>query len=121
VLALDRRIRDLKDVEDAHGDVVGQMRKGSGHADEADFPLIAERYERLDSLVGLQLVATRRQVDLEEVEVIRAEPPQTLLDPGADVLGSKIVREGRVAPGGGSPRRHPHFDARKYSSRRWAR
>ena len=42
MLALDRRVGDLEDVENAHGDVVGQLGKGSRHPDEADRPRIAQ-------------------------------------------------------------------------------
>src|SRR5258706_14295307 len=37
VLPLDGRIGNLKDIEDAHRDVIFQIRKGAGHPDEPHF------------------------------------------------------------------------------------
>ncbi len=39
VVALDRRVGDLEGVEDAHREVVAQVRQDAGHADEADLAL----------------------------------------------------------------------------------
>ena len=64
VLALDRRVGDLEDVEDIHGDVVGQVGKRSGHAEETDLSFVPKRLERLDGLVSLHLGSARRYVDL---------------------------------------------------------
>ena len=59
MLALERRVRDLKDLEYAHGNVVGQVREGPRHPDEADLPIVAEREQRLDRAVGLHLLTAR--------------------------------------------------------------
>jgi hypothetical protein len=53
VLALDRRVRDLEDIEDAHGDVIGQLGKDARHPGEADLPLLAQRQQSLDRPAGL--------------------------------------------------------------------
>jgi LAO/AO transport system kinase len=50
VIALDRRVRDLEDVEDAHREVVGQVGQDAGHADVADLAFGLEVLERLDRL-----------------------------------------------------------------------
>jgi hypothetical protein len=69
----------------------------------------------------LHLGAAWRHVHLKEVEAIRSST-----DEGSARFRHGCSRRcsragnGGMAPGGGSPRRHPHFDAKKYSSRRWA-
>src|ERR1039458_41436 len=63
-MAMDRRVGDLEDVEDIHGDVVGQVGKRSGHAEETDLSFVPKRLERLDGLVSLHLGSARRYVDL---------------------------------------------------------
>ena len=111
VLALERRVGDLEDVEDAHLDVVGEVRERARHAEEADLALVAE--PDISSIVplGLHLRATRRHVDLDEVEVVGPQAPQALLDAGADVRRAVVVRDGGVA----SARR------RRAGSRTWRR
>jgi hypothetical protein len=54
VIALDRRIRDLEHVEDAHREVIGQVRQDARHADEPDFALSLEVPERVHRTVLLQ-------------------------------------------------------------------
>jgi LAO/AO transport system kinase len=54
VIALDRRVRDLEDVEDAHREVVGQVGQDAGHADEADLAFGLQVLEGLDRLVLLE-------------------------------------------------------------------
>ena len=54
VVALDRRVRDLEDVEDAHREVIGQIRQDARHADEADLAFGLEVLERLDRVVLLE-------------------------------------------------------------------
>ena len=99
VLPLDHRVGDLEHVEDAHGDVVGQVRQNARHADEPGLPLVAHRHDGLDGLLGLHLGAAGRHVHLHQVQVVGAEPAQALLDPGTDVGGAVVVRERRPGPG----------------------
>jgi hypothetical protein len=47
VLALDSRVRDLEDVTDPDGDVMGQMREDPRHPDESDLPLVTKGEKRL--------------------------------------------------------------------------
>jgi hypothetical protein len=54
VIALDRRVRDLEDVEDAHRQVTGQVRQDARHADETDLALGLEVLERLGRVMFLQ-------------------------------------------------------------------
>ena len=96
VLALQRRVGDLEDVEDAHLDVVGEVRqqcptcRGSG-------PCPRRAAAAISSIVPFSSIylAARRHVDLDEVEVVGAQPAQALLDAGADVGGAQVVRVGR--------------------------
>ena len=99
MLALDRRVGDLEDVEDTHGEVVGQVRQRSRHPDKADLPRVAQRLQGLDGPVRLQLGPAGRHVHLQQVEAVRAEPAQALLDPGPDVAGAVVVRERRPGTG----------------------
>jgi hypothetical protein len=92
VLALDRRVRDLEDVEDAHRDVFGQVREDAGHADEPDLALVLEFVQRLDGVVVRELLGARRHVHLHQVQAVGAQPAQALLNVGPDVAGAVVVR-----------------------------
>src|SRR6266516_3494384 len=59
VIALDRRVRDLEDVEDAHGEMIGQIRQDARHADEADPSFGLEVPERLNGVIHLERRLTR--------------------------------------------------------------
>ena len=48
VIRLDRRVPDLEDVEDAHPDVIGQVRQDARHTDEADLAFGLEALGRVD-------------------------------------------------------------------------
>ena len=84
------------------------------------FAFLAQLLERIDRAVRFERLLRRTDVELHEVEVVGLHSTQALLDAGADVLGRELVRRdylSGLARGGGSTRQ-PHFDARKYSSRR---
>jgi hypothetical protein len=93
MLALDRRVGDLEDVEDTHGDVVRQVRRDPGHPDEADLALVAQGQQLPHRLGCLHLSAAGRHVGLHEIEPVGAEPVQTLFDTGPDVGCAVVVRE----------------------------
>ena len=67
VVALDGRVGDLEGVEDAHRQVVGQVREDARHADEPDLALVPQFLERLDRVIALQRGPVRRHVHLDEV------------------------------------------------------
>src|ERR1700737_4714046 len=54
VLTLDRRIRDLKDVENTHGNMVDQMGQCAGHADKPHFAGVSEFQECVERAVLFQ-------------------------------------------------------------------
>jgi len=78
MVALDSQVGDLEGVEDVHCEVVGQVRKDAGHADKPDLALVPQLLERLDRMVLLQRGPARGHVHLDEIQVIRTEPPQRL-------------------------------------------
>src|SRR5215469_5550235 len=82
VLALDRRIGDLEDVKDTHRDVILQMRKRAGHADEAHLAGAFEIKQRLDGAIFGKCLLRRRAVELHDVEMVRLHADQALFDPG---------------------------------------
>ena len=92
VLALERRVRDLERVEHAHRDVVGDVGQRARHPEEPHLAFVAQRGERLDRAVLLELLARRAHVELHDVDVVDLHAPQALLDAGADVLGREDVR-----------------------------
>ena len=92
MLALDRRVRNLEDVENVHRDLVGQLGNGAGHPDETDLPLVAQRLQRVHGMVGLHPGTARRHVHLNEIEIVGAEPRQALLYTRPDVGGADVVR-----------------------------
>src|SRR5690606_5555021 len=97
VLALERRIRDLKDVEDAHLDMRLELRERARHADEAHLPFASKSLELGDRIVLLEHGSRRAQVELHDVEIVRSKPLEALLDGGADILAAEVER---LAPGG---------------------
>src|SRR5438552_938845 len=54
VFTLDCRIRDLKDIENTHGDVVDQMGQCAGHADEPHLAGLSELQECIERVVFFQ-------------------------------------------------------------------
>src|SRR5882762_1606733 len=54
VFTLDRRIRDLKDIENTHGNVVDQMGQCAGHADKPHLAGLSELQECIERAVLLQ-------------------------------------------------------------------
>ena len=54
VFALDRRVRDLKDVENTHRNVVHQVGQGAGDADKPDLAGFSQLQERIERAVLLQ-------------------------------------------------------------------
>src|SRR5215471_11877329 len=92
VLSLQRRVRDLEDVEDVHGDVLGQVRKNARHSDEADLSFRLQLSQGLDGTAGGQRGRARRHVHLHQVETVGAEPAQALLDVRPHVFRAVVVR-----------------------------
>ena len=66
------------------------------------------------SRLGDMCTWTRSSRSVPSRRRLRSTPARTL-------AALQSCGYGGVAPGGGSPSRHPHFEARKYSSRRWPR
>ncbi len=84
-----------------------------------DLALVAQLQEGVDCTVRFERLLRRTDVELHEIEMIGVHPLQALLDAGADVLAGELVRRDHLCGSrGGGFTRHPHFDARKYSSRR---
>jgi hypothetical protein len=72
-----------------------QVGQDPRHPDEAHFPLIPQGHHRLDSLLRFHLGAAGRHVHLHQVQPVRPEPAQALLDSGPDVGTAIVVRERR--------------------------
>lgn len=89
VLAPERRIGDLEHVEDAHGDVDGQVGEGARHPEEPHLPFGLQRLHGLHRAVGLHLSPARRHVLLQEIQPVGAELAEALLDPRADDAGRR--------------------------------
>ena len=87
VLALQRRVGDLEGVEDAHVDLLVEVRQEAGHADEADLALVAQRQRLAERALRVELLAAQAAVELHEVEVVGLQQAQAVLDAAADVLG----------------------------------
>ena len=91
VVALQRRIRDLEGVEDAHVDLLVERRQDRGHADEAHLALVAQREQLFQRAVGVELLAAQAAVELHEVEMVGLQQAQAVLDAVADVRGGVHV------------------------------
>jgi hypothetical protein len=85
VLALDRRVGDLEDVEDAHRDVVGQLGQDPRHAEEADLALVAQ-LEQLSTVPSASICArlgdmwtcTRSSRSVRSLRRLCSTPARTL-------------------------------------------
>jgi hypothetical protein len=53
VFTLDRRVRDLKDIENTHGNVVYQMGQYARHADKPHLAGLSERQECFERVLAL--------------------------------------------------------------------
>ncbi|MDQ1452622.1 MAG: hypothetical protein QOK38_2488, partial [Acidobacteriaceae bacterium] len=91
VFTLDRRVRDLKDIENTHGNVVHQMGQCAGHADKPHHAGLSELQERFERAVLLQGLPGWRGVKLDDVEIVGLHPHKTLFDPGHDVVAGEDV------------------------------
>ena len=60
----------------------------------------------------LQRLPGRRDVELDDVEIVGLHPPQALLDARHDVVAGEDVRAGWPRGAGGAPTRQPHLLAR---------
>src|SRR3984893_8979052 len=67
VFALDRRIRNLKDLENIHGNVVCQMGQCAGHADKPYLAGLSELQECFERAVLFQGLPGWRGVELHNV------------------------------------------------------
>jgi hypothetical protein len=74
VFALHGRIRNLKDVEHAHGDVVLQMRQRARHADEPHLAGLLEFQHGVDGAVLFKRLLRRRYMELHQIEVVGLHP-----------------------------------------------
>src|SRR5690606_17543845 len=91
VLALEDRVRDLEDVEDAHLDVLLELRYRARHPDEADLTLLLQRLELRTRVVLLDGGTRRAQSVQDAVEVVRPHPHEALLDAGPYVGSRELV------------------------------
>ena len=103
VLALDRRVGDLKDLEHAHGDVIREIGQGAGHADVPDRAGALELEHGLQGAVLLQGLPRRRDVELEHVEIVGPHPAEALLHAREDIVAGEHVGAGLAARSGRSP------------------
>jgi len=92
VFSLDGRVRDLKDIEHAHRDVIREVRQRGRHADEPHLARPLERQYRLEGVVLLQGLFGRRGVELDYIEVIRLHSGEALFDTRDDVVAREDVR-----------------------------
>jgi hypothetical protein len=98
VFALDRRIRDLKDIENTHGNVVDQMGQCAGHTDKPHLTGLSELQECFERAVLFQGPSGWRGVERHNVEIVGLHPHKTLFDPrrhivaGEDVLSPLAAR-----------------------------
>ena len=91
VFTLDCRVRNLKDVEDAHRNVVDQVRQGARHADKSNLAGVSECEECIERAVLLERLPGRRGMELHDIEIVGFHPRKTLLDPGHDILARENV------------------------------
>src|SRR6202035_4921298 len=82
VLTLDRRVRDLKDVKNAHRDVVDQVGQGARHADKSHLAGLSELEKCIECAVLLKGLPGWRGVELHDIEIVGFHPRKTLFDPG---------------------------------------
>src|SRR5690348_11889789 len=91
VFTLDRRVRDLKDIENTHRNMVDQVRQGAGHADKSHLSSLSEFEEGIERAVLAQGLPRWRGVKLHDVEIVGFHPRKTLFDPGHDVVAREDV------------------------------
>src|SRR5271170_6372948 len=89
VFTLDRRVRDLKDVEHTHRNVLRQMWQCAGHADKPHLAGIPEFQEGFEGAVFFEGPLGRRRVKLDDIEVVGLHSREALLDPGDDVVAGE--------------------------------
>ena len=97
VLALDRRIGDLENVEHARRDMVRQVRQGGGDTDEPHFARLLEFEQRVERAVLLQGLFGWRGMELDDVEIVSLHPSEALLDALDDIFSGEDV--GVALPG----------------------
>ena len=91
VFTLDRRVRDLKDIKNTHGNMVDQMGQCARHADEPHLAGLSELQECFERAVLFQGLPRWRRVKLHNVEIIGLHPHKALFDPGHDVVAGEDV------------------------------
>ena len=91
MFTLDRRVRDLKDIENTHGNVVRQMGQCAGHADKPHLAGLFELQECLERAVFFQGLPRWGGVELHYVEIVGLHPDKTLFDPRHDVVAGEDV------------------------------
>src|SRR6202040_2904337 len=97
VFTLDCRVRDLKDVEDSHRNVVDQVGQGARHADKSYLAGLSELQECFERAVLLQGLPGWRGVELHDVEIVGFHPHETLFDPRHHVLAGEDVWPSLIA------------------------
>jgi len=88
VVSLQRRIRNLECVKDAHLNLLDQIWQGTRYADEPHLTCLLQCQRRSQRAALLELAAGETAVELDQVQIIRLHPPQALFHTCPDVLGS---------------------------------
>src|SRR3954471_16645072 len=91
VFTLDRRVRDLKDIENIHRHMVDQVGQGAGHANKSYLTGLSEFEECIERAVLPQGLPGWRGVELHDVEIVGLHPHKTLFDPRYDVIAREDV------------------------------
>ena len=91
MFALYRRVRDLKDVKDTHGDVLHQVGQCAGHADEPHLPGLSELQERIERAVFFESSLRWRGMKLDDVEIVGLHAGKALFDPRHDIVAGEDV------------------------------
>ena len=91
VYTLDRRIRDLKDIENTHRNMVDQMGQCAGHADKPHLAGLPELEEGVERAVLLQGLPGGRGVELHDVEIVCLHPDQTFLGPATTFSSEDVL------------------------------
>jgi len=86
VFTLDRRVRDLKDVEKHPWQCGPSDGQCAGHADKPHLAGVSELQECFEPAMLFQGLPRWRGVELHDVEIVGLHPDKTLFDPRHDVV-----------------------------------
>src|SRR5580765_4021764 len=99
MLGLQRRVRDLENVEHAQTDLLWQIWQRARDAEKADLSLPLQVLQRFEAALLLEDLGRGTRVELHHIQVVRAQTSEALLHAGNHVLTREDMRRS-VARGG---------------------